>query len=515
MLLMGHIDNTTSRARLFDGIPSDRARTPIGSKLLIMVASSLSLSSYALPAAYAQTFSAPATTSGPLLAQGAPAITAPVIRATAPSTILPTDVIPLPTIQNRMTFGENMQLRILQKLPARFYFTGSCETSFRLETNVFQFPKKRILLRKILPDPEQFFLNGPQFQQSVQSTMHLASRYDNVYRVLPSVQGGWTLTPRTRVYGTFFMIRDSLFQNIRLNTCIYSYGYGVQHDFQLSPKMNLQADLQFRELNQMHQHSVFDFLPGMTLSYTVTPRTVAYVNALMQIRGRKYFQAPTRELDPFYTWGIFHQRGRWSFSASSTFVQNFRDQFGHGASIPANNYSMISDFEIARRIIPQLPGLQAFVRAEPIWNMHSHNRPGLAGTDFRLYYGLRFSMSKPPLTAALDSLRRQLEEQEVEPPTPSKPGPKPSAFIMPEEVTAARPQPIHGPIGEQAIASAGTASSSDSLLTIHSSNATIPVASKAVYAVSESAVRVPDRRPAQQQIADQEEDSDISQSRPQ
>jgi hypothetical protein len=385
----------------------------------------------------------------------AQAVQAPIINRAPTSTILPTDIVPLPTLQNRMTFGENMQLRILQKLPARFYFSTSIETTFREETNVFQDPVKRILLRKLLPQPNTWFqMTGGQ-QANLLTQLRSASHFDTVYRVLPSVTGGWTVTPRTRIYGSFFTIRDSLFHNTRLSTDIYSYSYGIQHDFQLAQRLTLQGDLQFRELNQVHQHSVFDFLPGTTLTWlpAFSPRSVFYVNALMQIRGRKYFQAPTRELDPFYTWGMMHQRGRWSFSASSTLVQDFRKQFGHQALIPGvNSYSMISDFEIDRRIIPQMPGLQAFVRAEPIWNFHTHNRPGLAGMDFRLYYGIRLSMSKPALTTALDSLRRQLEEQDAQPPTPTPSTPsgggKPSAFLSPEHLTASRPQPIHGFLAE-------------------------------------------------------------------
>jgi hypothetical protein len=385
--------------------------------------------------------------SGILIAQVAPA-PAPIHIDTSPptSTILPTDVLPLPNIQNRMTFGENMQLRILQKLPSRFYFTTSVETSFRLETNPFQDPNKSILERHTFT-PAQFFASSPAQQLALINLLKQPNSFDNVYRVLPNVTAGWTLTPTTRVYGNFFTIRDSLFKNIRLNTDIYSYSYGVQHDFKIGSRANLQADVQARELNQIHQHSVFDFLPGLTLTYIATPRTVAYVNALLQIRGRSYFQAPTRELDPFYTWGMLHQRGRWTFSASTTFVQNFREQFGNRAVIPQNNYAFISDYEIARRIIPQVPGLQAFIRAEPIWNIHSKNRAGLSGFDFRLYYGLRFTASKPALTSALDSLRKQLEEQEVEPPKPQAP-PKPSAYVLPQEVTAQESQPMHGSMSD-------------------------------------------------------------------
>jgi hypothetical protein len=411
--------------------------------------------------------------SGPLLAQAAaPLINEPRLTQPTPgvgTTILPTDVLPLPTIQNRMTFGENLQLRVLQKLPARFYFTSTVETSWRYETNIFQSPKKSIFVRQLATDPEtnQYsFLRlnalvppdpitpatSLRWEQTSQQ-LAIVNREDRIFRVLPNVTAGFAITPRTRVFANYFMIRDSLWDNTRLNTTIQSLAYGVQKDIPIGQRANLQLEMQARSLFQAHQEPLFDFLPGITFSMVATPRTVLFVNALAQMRGKFYMQAPTRELDPFYTWGALHQRGGWSFSASTTFVQNFREPFASNASIPINNYSFISDFEVARRLFRQLPGLQAFIRAEPIWNMEAHNRFGLSGTDFRLYTGIRMSLTKPALTTALDSLRRQLEEQEVAPPSAPGSSPnKPSAHIPAHQVIANTPQPIHGFLTE-----AGTA----------------------------------------------------------
>lgn len=380
------------------------------------------------------------------------------------TTILPTDVLPLPTIQNRMTFGENLQLRVLQKLPARFFFSSTVETSWRYETNVYQFPKKSIFVRQLATDPttgaysferlnalvppNPITLRQATTWRSTSNTLAEINREDRIFRVLPNVTGGFQITPRTQVLCNYFMIRDSLWDNTRLNTTIQSIAYGVQHDHQLGQKANLQLQFQARSLFQPHQDPLFDFLPGATISVVATPRTVAYVNALLQLRGKAYFQAPHREMDPFYTWGFLHQRGGWALSCSTTFVQNFRQPFGHNASIRANNYSFISDFELSRRLFRQLPGMQAFIRAEPIWNIERNNRPGLSGVDFRLYTGVRMSLTKPALTGALDSLRRQLEEQEITPPTPPEGEPsgggKPSAYLQPHQVVAATPQPIHG-----------------------------------------------------------------------
>lgn len=380
--------------------------------------------------------------SGPIVApvnSGGPSI--------APSTtIIPTDTLPLPAVQNRMTFAENFQLRILQKLPARFYFNSTVETSFRDETNPFQFPKKESLMRQ-LPRPEIWRQLNYFQQHQLYDIVGLVARNDMVYRVLPNVTGGWTLTPRTRVYGNYFMIRDALMHEMRLNTVIHSIGMGIQQDIPVTSRGNLQAEFQFRELYQLHQQSVFDFLPGLTMSYVATPRIVLFANALFQMRGKAFFQAPVKEMDPFYTWGGLYQRNGWTFSASTTLVQNFRQPFHGNSTIPVNNYSFISDYEISRRVIKQLPGLQAFLRAEPIWNFHSKDKPGLSGMDFRLFWGLRMSMAKPALTSALEQLRQQLEEQEGEPPAkedPSKKQTKPSAYIAPHEVIASSPQPIHG-----------------------------------------------------------------------
>lgn len=390
----------------------------------------------------------------PVFAQTTPSVTptrvdVPTVNpSVAPqSTILPTDTLPLPAVQNRMTFAENLQLRILQKLPARFYFNATCETSVRDETNPFQFPRKASLLRQ-LPQPAIWRLLSYSQQQSLYDTVGLVARNDAVFRVLPNVTAGWTLTPRTRLYGNYFMIRDQLAHEIRINTVIHSIGAGIQQDIPIGSRANLQAEFQFRELYSLHQQSVFDFLPGLTLSAVVTPRIVLFANSLMQMRGKAFFQAPTKELDPFFTWGGLYQKNGWTFSASTTFVQNFRQPFVHNSTIPVNNYSFISDFEIARRVIKQVPGLQAFIRAEPIWNFHGKDKPGLSGMDFRIFFGMRMSMAKPALTGALEQLKQQLEEQEIEQPDPGqkKPGSetKPSAFIPAHELIASSPQPIHG-----------------------------------------------------------------------
>ncbi|MFN8654744.1 MAG: hypothetical protein U0105_00250 [Candidatus Obscuribacterales bacterium] len=387
---------------------------------------------------------APPTTTTP-----APRVDLPNVQAPTGTTILPTDTLPAQSLGNRMTVGENLQLRLLQALPARLYLTGTAETSVRVETNVFQFPTKRNLITT-LPQGNDFFRLSASQKNQVSSILALASREDTVFRILPNVTAGWTFTPRTRAYVNYFFLRDSLAHNIRLNTNINSVTTAVQHDFPIGSRSNVQVEMQFRDLWQTNQLPLFDFLPGITATRVLTtpPNTVVFANCLLQLRGTGYFKSPNREIDPFYTWGMVHQRGGWTFSATSTFVQNFREPFREHATIAKNNYTMISDFEIARRLFRQIPGFQVFARAEPIWNMKAGRTPGLSGMDFRMYFGMRVSAAKQALTSTLEQLRQQIEEQEntPTPPKPVTPAPsgKPSAMADPYQLIAHDRQPIHG-----------------------------------------------------------------------
>jgi hypothetical protein len=372
----------------------------------------------------------------------------PVLSEPQPgSAIIPTDIVPLPAQGERASFGDNIQLKILQKLPAKFYFNVTNEESIRTETNPFQYPTKRAFLRQLPPPPVFMNLPGIIQYQDLQS-LKLANDSNVISRTLPTITAGWSLTPNTQIFATYFMIRDWAFFNHKINTTVQSIAGGVQHNFNITRNSTLQTSMQFREFYETLQQPVFDFLPSITYSYVLTPRTVVYVNSLLQLRGKKYFQAPTKEIDPFYTAGLMYQKNGWAFSNSMTFVQNFRDPFVSAATIPFNDYSFIGDFEIARRLYRSLPGLQAFVRAEPIWNFASHNRPGLAGMDFRFYYGLRVSAGKPPLTAALQQIREQLKEESPPPKKGSNP-PSSTSYLYPNHLTARLPQPIHGYIGDQ------------------------------------------------------------------
>jgi hypothetical protein len=357
----------------------------------------------------------------------------PILRTNVTSpTILPTDINPSVLNEDRASFGENFNINLLQRLPAPLYFSASAEASFRIESNPFQFPTKRTLLKK-LPTGREFnaLLPAQQFREI--SLVSRASDGQVINRILPNTTIGWALNNRTRIFGNHFLIRDTAMKSGALNSTVNSLSIGVQRDTPIGSHGNLQLELQTRELLQSNQQPVFDYLPAINYTHVVTPRMVFFSSALLQLRGKKPFQSPTKELDPFYSTGLLYTRRGWTFSAAGTLVQNFREPFGRNAIIRQDNYTIISDFEVSRALSPRIPGLQAFVRAEPIWNMHSRNTPGLAGMDMRVFWGLRGAVAKRPLTGVIQQIREDIEEEEN---TKGTGAPPTSSYVAPKSVIA-------------------------------------------------------------------------------
>ncbi len=325
----------------------------------------------------------------------------------AQSTVLPTEInrqTSNPAFQSKTN---RLQLKILEKLPSALYVDSNVESSFRIETNPFQNAPKRSILRQLSPPGTQ--IDNTQDAISIHDSVSTTSVFNNVFRVNPNLTVGWSPSANTQYFANYFYIRDSLMHSSALSSNTQAVGLGAQHTFQLSKKIALQPQIQVRELFQTEQLPVLDYLPAITLTVNHTENLMSYVNAMLQARFKYFVAGPMRELDPFITWGHSYQKGPWYFSVSTTLNQNFRRQFGRNALLPVNNYSFISDFEIDRQV-KSIPGAQLFVRAEPIWNFHSNYTNGLSGMDFRLYYGLRISASKPALTGTIDQLRKRYEQ---------------------------------------------------------------------------------------------------------
>lgn len=329
------------------------------------------------------------------------------------STVLPTDVVPLPLAEERRAIGESMKLRLWQKLPARFYLNASCETSGRFETNVFQFPTKRTILNGATFNRGVTFgsLSGED-QLALGALVNRSSQHDNVFRVVPNITAGWSLTPSTRIYGNYFYLRDKLARFNTLNTYINQVALGVEQDLPLNKinkRLGGEVQFQVRELFQANSDPVFDYMPSATITCRVRPDTVAYFNALGQFRSLKFFGGVDREISPFFTLGALHQRGPWSFSANMTYLTSFRRGF-KDAALDVNSQTIICDFEVAKQLFKKIPGFQGFLRAEPVYNFGTDNLPGLAGMDFRFFYGVRGAVSKPSLIGITSQLKQRYQQ---------------------------------------------------------------------------------------------------------
>lgn len=297
-------------------------------------------------------------------------------QATAPPQFVPTDITPY-TIHDRNVFTPGYKFKLFKALPERLWLTSTTEVSQRLDTNSLFTSRK----------------NRPNY----------------AFRVLPNVSVGYNVFKNTSIYANYFLIKDVFardYSNINFPTT-QSVSWGIQQVQPLGEKMNLQFNLQARELWLTSHVRFFDLLPGATLTRELTPNSIVFASTLLQLRGSHYFVPANREIDPFYTIGFVAHKGVWTFIATDTYVTNFRR---HDSVPQTSNESMIMDLEVNRPVTKRAPSVVAFVRAEPIWNWDSHKTPGISGFDFRLYGGLRLVMSKPSYYGAIKDLRKQIQE---------------------------------------------------------------------------------------------------------
>ena len=351
-------------------------------------------------------------------AQGFHEELAPISLPTTPS-LYPTDTTPVNINRERELLKPGFTYYLFQKLPSHFWFNITAETSQRFESNIF------------------FTKSNPV--------------RDYVYRILPNVSMGYEVYKKVNIYCNYFTIKDVFVDHSKLTfPTTQSLAWGLRRDFTISPRTNLQLDWQARELWQSPGLRQFDFLPGMTLTRFVNPNTVAYINTILQLRGGQYFEAPTREIDPFYTAGLLYTKHSWMFSAVGTLVNNFRHPPFNDSIPPVSNNSIIADLEISHPV-PKMPFLTTFIRAEPIWNWKSHNYPGISGFDFRLFGGIRLTLAKPTYQSSIETLKQQLKEMNVgnpgntaKPPTQT-PSPPPSE--PPNEAPPQQWSPPTGPLG--------------------------------------------------------------------
>ncbi|MBS1989119.1 MAG: hypothetical protein JSS83_01305 [Cyanobacteria bacterium SZAS LIN-3] len=333
--------------------------------------------------------------SGKALAQGLPAVNlvgnnTPVLLAQGVTTpgVLPTDATKGAQLLERANAYPGFKLRLFQKLPANLWINGSTEVNQRLDTNVF--------LKYKEPQP------------------------DYVFRVAPNLTVGYN--PRrfnnTGVYAQYFVIKDVYTVHYKQLTppTTQSIAMGLRHTQYpklFKNRVQFVYDIQARELFQSRGLRQADLTPSFSATWFATPKLTLFSSTTLQMRSGQLFGGPQREMDPFYTVGGYYRsaNGKWLFSVTDTFVTNFREPHFKYSIPKQGNVNMIADFEIDRTI-GNIPGLQAFIRAEPVWNWRSNNVTGLSGFDFRLYSGLRLSFYKPPLGATMDMIKKSLQQQD-------------------------------------------------------------------------------------------------------
>ncbi|MCC7530475.1 MAG: hypothetical protein IT342_18265 [Candidatus Melainabacteria bacterium] len=276
------------------------------------------------------------------------------------------DLTPIKIPERGAAFSDfdTYKARMLYRLPARMFFSGTCENSLRLETNVFQTSR------------------NPQA--------------DAVYRVLPNLTVGYALNRRTRVSSNFFFFRDQYAsRDSILSRNIYSVGLRADRDYTINEKTTMTAGLFCRELFfnlSSSTPALCDIIPSAVVVRRVGNHGAAYASVMGQVRFQKMLDR-FQEFDQFYSVGYILRKSPWLFTTDCTFLTNFGNSNLRGGN---NNQTFVLTGEIARQLHRNIP-VAAFVRAEPIFNMGANSSPGLAGFNFRLYGGLRAEISKPAI----------------------------------------------------------------------------------------------------------------------
>jgi hypothetical protein len=359
---------------------------PVGSWLTTLCAAVLASSTLALvgPQPTHAQGAVSASDQVHLITQAQPILLA---QATNPAPgILPTDQTKTGVQQQFNLKEPGLSFRVNQRLPTRLFYTLSCETTQRLDTNVF--------LSYKMPQP------------------------DYVFRVAPSASVGYNIFNNTSVYASYFSIKDNYTVHNRglSNPVTQSVQMGVRHTFYptADKRTSLQLDGGARELWQSRGLRQADLIPSATLShYSANYKHSFYASALMQLRSQELFLGAKREIDPFYTIGYYYNHYPWYFSFSSTLITDYREPHFRYSIPHHGNVSEISDFEFGRGVLTKkFTGLQAFVRAEPVFNWRSADVRGLSGFDFRLYSGLRLTVQKQSYLAMVNNIKQTLKNQD-------------------------------------------------------------------------------------------------------
>ncbi|MDZ4834836.1 MAG: hypothetical protein SGJ27_13745 [Candidatus Melainabacteria bacterium] len=261
---------------------------------------------------------------------------------------------------------EGMQSSLLYALPSRMFFSATVDNSLRAETNVFQTRSR--------------------------------NRTDMVYRILPNTVLGYALTRSTRISANYFFLRDQYTKYQLLDRNFHSVGFQIDQDLYNKNGTTVTAGFLGRALfanpDQFSDQFFNDLLPSIYASKQIGGHAVVYGSIIGQIRFREVL-SQFQEGDQFYSVGSIYRKGPWQLLGDFTLNNNFGNS---NLRQGENNQVIILTEEIARRIpfLRRLP-VDAYVRAQQIFNMGAQNSPGYAGVNTRIFGGIRAYIAKPPV----------------------------------------------------------------------------------------------------------------------
>jgi hypothetical protein len=271
--------------------------------------------------------------------------------------------------------------KIYETLPSRMFFSGSVESSYRMETNPYQAPLAY----------HSFIDNRGALRRQADATL------------------GYALGQKDRVSLGYFMLSNNYdnFTPYRLDSTSHSLSLTYEHDFYQGQHWSVRSAMVGRQVFTPNGSVSGDLMPSVTVMRRLGTNGWSYGNGALNLSRSDFFIGDVSSLTPILSVGLGYQvpydsEKLWqkmlqglTMSLSSTY--SFATNYDASLGSPRNYQNLIITGELSRAIRRKWP-LVAFVRGEPVFNF-GQNRDafGLSGINFRLFGGLRYSFSKSPV----------------------------------------------------------------------------------------------------------------------
>ncbi len=294
--------------------------------------------------------------------------------------------ITLPRVRVKPPVSEPT-LKLFESLPARSFFSIDAEPSLRLETNPYQAPT-----------------GASPFRNDTEA-----------WRIQTGATMGYAITERTRISANYFMIGDYYddFTPYSLDSTVQTVGLTLEHDIAYGKTWLLKGAATARQVFVKDANNSGNVIPSVTLIKSINPNMWAYANSGLVLGKRNFVIGEFETMSPLFTVGTgfrvpYDAQSKWlkylggtQVNLSTTYA--FTWVFDPAVNTPGIYHNMIVTSEVSKPIKRNVP-VDVFVRAEPVFNFgQDHDTIGLSGINFRLFGGLRLSLSKPAIfTAKLD-----------------------------------------------------------------------------------------------------------------